>query len=633
MKKKTYSKNEAVGFEEFYALAEFFNSTLNGDLVAAPMQTAKAKILLKADEYLQKGEKLISLAKENFKKIVNKSEISNFEKILYDIELKGDLINTIAIKVIRPILRQSQIVDGKLSDTALAELLSFLSFNVEIIPILQLGTCPYAASFRKQLQNDSMLKVIIHESGYDDVIIYGLKCHTHASSKSNMLFKCGDCVADIARVLAHLTLLSIFIKVANLPDSDSYKDTLQYYRKKERLTKMDVGCSLSALRYRTKDARLSAAHSISEEEYFDQCSDIWKHPWLLPEESDIIYDSLKPLFDEHNTKVERVHMPYKKCHAERRKRLENGKYRVPSEVPIIIDPTIVHALLWYDPFGFMSTVPDALTYHSFLTKGTTGYWAIPAYSRFLNELIENVFEYEYHYKHMKVTALNELKRLDSDYAKSYQTKKNIPAKTLTSMEESIFNEYFGYVEFDQDVDLNKIAVVAEQFVAFKETYLPDIISSDNAIRFRRLGNHKALGLYYPSVKCLCVDINSPASLIHEYAHLIDFCYGSLSSESEFYTVKRMYEERLRKKMNDDAGFRSRMIGKGKYNLSYYLIPTEIFARTFELYVKEVLKVNNSLTPSTYEAVYPTDAEFLSAVSEYFKDILPALGDKKRQTAA
>ena len=625
-------KNESVSFEEFFALAEFFDSVRNGNHADQSLDS-KTKILLKADDYLQRGEKLMSLAKEHFKELVGKVKITDFEKLLYEVEAKdGDLLKTVTTKVIRPILRQAQIADEELRDAALAELLSFLCFDVELKPV-NAQKCGFKALFRKQLQSgDSMLRLVISEKGYDPMVVYGLKCHTQSGNLRNRLYKSGVCVADIAAVLTNLVMLSVFARILWNPESDSYLDALIDHQKKKRNIAIYTGCRLASLCYGGRDSRLKEVDKLSDEEYTDACMDIWSRSFLLPEfkESDMLLSALKPLLTLHHVTIKRENCSVKELRKKRQEQLRDGIFCSPRDIPVIMEPDIVALLLAYDPFEFMKMVPEAFTYHSLLDKGTTGYWALPFGWETIRGIILDVFEKEYRNKHMNVVALNQLKSLDREYAKSYQTKKNIPAKTLASMEESAFNDYFGYVEFDEDVDLQKIAIVTEQFIAFKETYLPKIDSSDNAIRFRRLGNHKAAGLYYPSVKCLCVDINSPSSLVHEYGHLIDFCYGRLSSLSSFHEIRRMYEDRIRKKMENDKAFSGMMKGKGKYNLSYYLIPTEIFARAFEIYVKEALKVNNSLTPATYEAVYPTDEAFLNEITNYFNKVLPELGERNKK---
>ena len=63
--------------------------------------------------------------------------------------------------------------------------------------------------------------------------------------------------------------------------------------------------------------------------------------------------------------------------------------------------------------------------------------------------------------------------------------------------------------------------------------------------------------------------------------------------------------------------------KGKYNVAYYLKPTEIFARSFELYVRYILGVDNDLLPKEFsKAVYPcNNEEFMQEIAAYFNALL------------
>lgn len=55
----------------------------------------------------------------------------------------------------------------------------------------------------------------------------------------------------------------------------------------------------------------------------------------------------------------------------------------------------------------------------------------------------------------------------NDYAKSYETKKNIPLKLKSKMEKNLFLDWFGEGEFDELCDLEKLNVVEKQFQNFK----------------------------------------------------------------------------------------------------------------------------------------------------------------------
>lgn len=214
--------------------------------------------------------------------------------------------------------------------------------------------------------------------------------------------------------------------------------------------------------------------------------------------------------------------------------------------------------------------------------------------------------------------IREIKSSSTSYAKSFQTKKNIPDKVLEEMKKSNLNNFFGYVEFDELTDLAKAKEVAKEIEAFIGEYIPNINehTQKNALRFRRLGNHKASGLYYPGVFCLCVDIHSPSSFIHELGHLIDNIDNS-SIKPEFYEIRSLYTELVKKATKENN-----VEMKGKYDLSYYLQPTEIFARCFEMYACKELKVKNSLVRENCNQVYPSNNEnFMKSVTDYFNTLL------------
>jgi hypothetical protein len=212
-------------------------------------------------------------------------------------------------------------------------------------------------------------------------------------------------------------------------------------------------------------------------------------------------------------------------------------------------------------------------------------------------------------------------------AKVFQTKKNIPDYILKEMRESVFNKAFGYVEIDEDCDLDKIRAIAHEFTSFKERFIPGFDSSKVALRFRKLGRHKALGLYFPMLGCLCVDLRSPSSFIHELGHCIDYMHGgrhALSDRCEFYSVYTLYKRSLMGELYKDADKMAALSGsKSKYNLRYYLLHTESFARCFELYVTKCLKVDSSLCKQNNNMgwAYPENEELLQAIRVYFDRLL------------
>lgn len=222
-------------------------------------------------------------------------------------------------------------------------------------------------------------------------------------------------------------------------------------------------------------------------------------------------------------------------------------------------------------------------------------------------------------------ALKEYTNLSVTHARSFQTKKNIPENVIDEMQQSVLNQVFGYVEFDERTDLDKCRQFSYEFLALINELFGKIQFKDNSFRVRRLGNHRALGLYYPTVKCLCVDIASPSSAAHELGHLIDYSKGYFepySSCQSFQKLGQVYKQLV---IDEYEKVHHGNPVKGKYGLSYYLEPTEMFARCFEIYLVEVLKIKNSAVPDKLEGfAYPENTELLSLVEKYYSDLIATL---------
>ena len=241
----------------------------------------------------------------------------------------------------------------------------------------------------------------------------------------------------------------------------------------------------------------------------------------------------------------------------------------------------------------------------------------PSYNKMPREIFVDILE-----EYLIDKRRDEYNReVASDYAQSFMDLKNVPQKYTDAAKESAFAEYFGNVEFDPDVDIEKMDTLGKEFKALMSLFDADF--SKCQIRFRKLGHHKAIGLYYPVFGCLCVDIRAPRSYIHEMFHLLDFENGELSSKSAFYPIREKYEERLREnliKLPEESQVRKVLNGKTKYNLDYYLTPTEIFARCGEVFCYKHLGIRNSLIgeESEYTKIqYNLGEELEKSVIEYF----------------
>lgn len=260
------------------------------------------------------------------------------------------------------------------------------------------------------------------------------------------------------------------------------------------------------------------------------------------------------------------------------------------------------------PLWFLSDQPLCKTYFS-------------QNAAFIDSLFELLYEV---YQDEKETN-SILDGLSKEYAKAYQTKKNIPEKMLVAMKQSEFNQYFDYVEFDAECDMDKIIEIEKEFHALQREIFHQNGKLENiSIRFRKLGHYKAAGLYFPYLKCLCVDVRCPSSLAHEYGHLLDYENGSISKGEKFHKVTVLYRDLLEKYiagLPKDDPLAIRWNGNTKYNKSYYTNTSEIFARCLELYLVSIRLVRNSLVVLDEGFAYPKEKSLLTEIEIFFNEFL------------
>lgn len=221
------------------------------------------------------------------------------------------------------------------------------------------------------------------------------------------------------------------------------------------------------------------------------------------------------------------------------------------------------------------------------------------------------------------------KNQESDYAKSYQTKKNIPDKIKNIMDNNEFLRDFTYVETDELTDIEKFKAIEKEYLKLrKEFNFEKLFKKKAELRFRRLGKLKALGAYYSHANCVCIDINSPRSFMHEIAHLIDYTYDehlNLSMKDSFTEIAMRYSSEFFnsvEQLDEDDPLRSYY----KRKLGYYTTPTEIFAFSFEIYLlkkeytssfcrngDEVLNIKHGF-PNASE-------ELINLIMNYFNDLI------------
>ncbi|EPH88389.1 phage tail component protein [Enterococcus faecalis 06-MB-DW-09] len=215
-------------------------------------------------------------------------------------------------------------------------------------------------------------------------------------------------------------------------------------------------------------------------------------------------------------------------------------------------------------------------------------------------------------------------------ASAWQTKKNINKDTRKIMESTTLNKYFQFVEIDNDVDLALFSQFEEEMERIHDI-LPKPGEKLPELRLRKLGNHKALGLYVPTKNTISIDFRDTddevggvgiQSFVHEYGHTLDYGVDNgrlLSMRDDFKPIVARYRENLS------------LNGKGSYvaeKAGYYTAPTEVFARAFELYVSEAglssifLKSKETYSTSIEYALF--DQKMREKTTTFFDSVFPEI---------
>lgn len=260
---------------------------------------------------------------------------------------------------------------------------------------------------------------------------------------------------------------------------------------------------------------------------------------------------------------------------------------------------------------------------------------------FIDGYIDSVYE---------VAVQHEYERnLESQFrADPATTKANINEETQKVMDNTELKRYFKFVELDNEVDLKLFGDFEREMHRVQEV-LPKINDTKPDLRLRKLGNYKAAGLYFPFNKTIALDFRSDStenrdeykpsepgirSFIHEYGHYLDYnlvnsdgMTTSLSLEQEFRPIIEKYVEQLK-----ENGIYSQSHGK---TANYYAVPTEVFARAFEVYAYEkglrspLMKSEDYGTEPQYVSFTP---EIREEITKYFDEKLPEFGGKIRELA-
>ena len=257
------------------------------------------------------------------------------------------------------------------------------------------------------------------------------------------------------------------------------------------------------------------------------------------------------------------------------------------------------------------------------------------YMKFFDQTLRHLYQDELNVQAMERYA----KERSSDVASAWQTKKNIPEATLKAMENTTFKQDFDFVEFDEGVDLKLLPRLETEWAVFREV-LPQLDGQPD-LRFRLLGKHRAAGIFVPMLNSIGIDpreerinsegatvkINGMTSLAHEYAHFLDYNAGKdgypLSLQNDFRGVLEQYQKNL----NDLPSNHPYKKTNSKFGLDYFKTPTEVFARSFELYISNFENVKSAFVQDheafkrvEYEAFNGSEQE----ISNYFKEQFPEM---------
>ena len=247
------------------------------------------------------------------------------------------------------------------------------------------------------------------------------------------------------------------------------------------------------------------------------------------------------------------------------------------------------------------------------------------------ELLEKANEVKY--------EIERVKEKDSEYARTYEEKKNINETTKKHMRNTSFLDIgFKYVEFDNNVRFSdnsekgmesNMEKFEKEILKLKPLFKKYPVNSLD-LRFRKLGNRKANGIFFPTKNCIAIDINETEainSFFHEYGHFIDYNNETGKTFSGSTSFARLRNE-YRKVFNSELLKNNIVLQERKQE--YYKSATEIFARAFEYYCANVgLETNfnknlNEMSELGIKNGYifdRIDREVMNEITDFFEERL------------
>ena len=260
-------------------------------------------------------------------------------------------------------------------------------------------------------------------------------------------------------------------------------------------------------------------------------------------------------------------------------------------------------------------------------------WEYSNYCSIYEAALDTIINVEYNH------SLNrEYARESGKTISTFRTDKKYQDEALNKS--TLFNKMgFRKVEIDtqkyegETFDYEEFSKVEQDFLAVLDK-LPQA-KAQPELKFRRLGKHKAWGIYSPALNILAVDVRHTESFIHEYGHYLDFKHGDevYSEMSTFFPIIKAYEKKL-SELAGDSRYAQKLTAK---RMSYYLIPTEIFARAFELWVSGTIISDATIISSTER--YNSQPEYIAfshikeLVFSFFNAIFPNVANNNQSMVA
>lgn len=248
--------------------------------------------------------------------------------------------------------------------------------------------------------------------------------------------------------------------------------------------------------------------------------------------------------------------------------------------------------------------------------------AIDAVQNYINKTYNLTLQQDYENQLLKTSR-----------AAFYQTKKNInkDAQEAMSNLKAEWKDYFNGIEIDNEVDLDKLKELKPEISHTIEALPKGTNGEKPILRFRKLRNHNALGIFTPANNTLAVDFRPNdgggiglRSFVHEYGHFLDFNSDTKdglpkSLSKEFSNILNPTQAEINKLDKSVASSKDK---------AYLGTPSEVFARSFEVYASN-LGMNNSLimSPNYYKQSerYTTfTPEVKQKIFKYFDKEFPDL---------